>query len=494
LLSNKHQQLLALDFDAIFDDTTALAVNICNCTFVQINVTGFKKHWRYSNNKFSTEIIDIIAPMVALTLKQKEYIEIADLPINDYFNQNQVKHKQDVSYFAGIPLQLCNGDVVGTLCVMDNKSSAHHDQHQAIMHLLANNIITNIELQIKNAQLNSVTKLNELILASTPDLISIKNENFHITQANEAFIRQYPEACDPPIIERIESNKEQNTISEIIENIELPTGDISLFSTKHTHFKNSRGAMSTLSFSRDISVQEELNKLHNTINTDIDEFTSIVSHDLKSPLNAIKNLASWIKEDTKKGMTDDNDKYFEMMDKSVNRMTRLLEDLGHYSKVGRDNEPAKTMQLKLIVTECCDYLVLSKKFIINVVDCEITLPKPTLLLILQHLISNAVKHHDKDHGVITVGCISSKNGYQLSVTDDGPGISPAFHEKIFRIFQTLKSNDELEASGLGLAIIQKALKPHAGKITVKSQVGIGTTFTVNWPLDSQLNKRNSIQN
>jgi signal transduction histidine kinase len=74
------------------------------------------------------------------------------------------------------------------------------------------------------------------------------------------------------------------------------------------------------------------------------------------------------------------------------------------------------------------------------------------------------------------------------VTDDGPGIDPSLHEKIFMKFQTLKPRDEVEGSGLGLAMVKKALANHSGKISIKSDVGKGTTFIVKWPKPEAFNK------
>jgi signal transduction histidine kinase len=97
------------------------------------------------------------------------------------------------------------------------------------------------------------------------------------------------------------------------------------------------------------------------------------------------------------------------------------------------------------------------------------------------LINNAAKHHDKENGIITIDIEEKENQYQISVHDDGPGIEPQYHAKIFEMFQTLKSRDETEGSGMGLAFVRKILTNYGCEITVESRPGQGATFRFTWP-------------
>jgi len=107
--------------------------------------------------------------------------------------------------------------------------------------------------------------------------------------------------------------------------------------------------------------------------------------------------------------------------------------------------------------------------------------------ILGNLISNAIKHHDRDHGTIHVNAEVQQDRVVLSVRDDGPGIELRHQEKIFELFQTLKSRDEVEGSGLGLAIVSKLASHQKGKITLVSDPNKerGSTFVVELPLATQ---------
>lgn len=92
-----------------------------------------------------------------------------------------------------------------------------------------------------------------------------------------------------------------------------------------------------------------------------------------------------------------------------------------------------------------------------------------------------MKHHDREHGRIEVHIDESDpSRVGFSVRDDGPGIPPDMHERVFGMFQTLKSRDEVEGSGIGLAIVAKTVKCFGGEVTVSSE-GRGTTFAFTWP-------------
>jgi len=102
--------------------------------------------------------------------------------------------------------------------------------------------------------------------------------------------------------------------------------------------------------------------------------------------------------------------------------------------------------------------------------------------VFTNLISNALKyHHHPATGTVTVGCDDAGEFYLFSVADDGPGIAPEYHERIFVIFQTLTERDTLESTGVGLAIVKKIVERQGGHIGVKSTEGQGAKFIFTWP-------------
>jgi signal transduction histidine kinase len=113
----------------------------------------------------------------------------------------------------------------------------------------------------------------------------------------------------------------------------------------------------------------------------------------------------------------------------------------------------------------------------------LTTSRTPLELIFKNLIENAIKHHYRADGWIQVSARELDDVIEFSVRDDGPGIEAMFHERIFQVFQTLKSRDEVEGTGVGLAIVKKAVENQGGRLTFISAEGEGTTFQFTWPKD-----------
>jgi signal transduction histidine kinase len=108
--------------------------------------------------------------------------------------------------------------------------------------------------------------------------------------------------------------------------------------------------------------------------------------------------------------------------------------------------------------------------------------RPPLEHVLQNLISNAIKHHDKDKGEVVINAGAVSGVIEFCVSDDGPGIAPEFHKRVFTIFQTLRARDDSEASGVGLSIVQKTVERVGGRVWIDSAPPLrGTKFLFTWP-------------
>jgi signal transduction histidine kinase len=101
--------------------------------------------------------------------------------------------------------------------------------------------------------------------------------------------------------------------------------------------------------------------------------------------------------------------------------------------------------------------------------------------ILMNLVSNAIKHHHRTEGCIEVSVEDCEGDYFFAVKDDGPGIPLRFQDQIFKMFQTLKPRDQVEGSGMGLALVRKNVEVYGGTINLQSAEGQGSTFRFSWP-------------
>lgn len=222
-------------------------------------------------------------------------------------------------------------------------------------------------------------------------------------------------------------------------------------------------------------------------NRELDQFAYVASHDLKTPLRGIHNLATWITEDAGAVLPEPSTEHLVKLRGRVQRMERLLDDLLAYSRVGRREGKAETVQVKALLEEVIYLLTPPDGFTIHLQSDLPTLvtPHTPLELVFRNLIGNAIKHHHQPaQGRIDIGAQDVGNYIEFCVRDNGPGIDPQHHERIFGLFQVLRPRDEIEGSGMGLAIVKKAIEHRKGTIRLQSALGQGTTVYFTWPKTS----------
>ncbi len=221
------------------------------------------------------------------------------------------------------------------------------------------------------------------------------------------------------------------------------------------------------------------------INQELDQFAYVVSHDLKAPLRAIANLSEWIEEDIADSLTDDTRKQMTLLRGRVARMNDLIHGILQYSRVGRIDDDVESVDVNELLQEIIAGLVVPEGFVINIApDMPVfETARIPLSQVFANLLSNAIKyHHQPGQGHVEVGVRKVDDEfYEFSVRDDGPGIAPEYHEKVFGIFQTLNARDEVESTGVGLSIVKKIVETQGGKIIIESAEGEGSTFRFTVP-------------
>lgn len=242
-------------------------------------------------------------------------------------------------------------------------------------------------------------------------------------------------------------------------------------------------------FVRDISErkqrEEQLRQTADDLrrsNQELEVFAYSTSHDLKAPLRAVDHLAQWIADDAGHLLPETSRRDLDLMRQRLARMQRLLDDLLAYSRVGRIKHEVEVVDTANLVRAQVELLGLSADFTVTVGALPVLRTcKPPLEQVFRNLISNAVKHHDRSEGKVEVSATDRGTFVEFVVRDDGPGIAPEFHERIFQMFQTLKPRDQIEGSGMGLALVKKIVEGQGGSIELKSTPGSGTAFLFTWP-------------
>ncbi len=218
-------------------------------------------------------------------------------------------------------------------------------------------------------------------------------------------------------------------------------------------------------------------------NQELDEFACIASHDLQAPLRGIANLADWLSKDLGGQLPAENQQQIDLIQSRVLQMSALINGLLQYARVGREQVDAMTVNVSKIVAEVVETIEPPSEFHIKFAENMPTLRTQVLLLkqVFANLIDNAIKYHDRPNGSVEILATERDYFWQFTVVDDGPGIAPEHHKKIFGIFQTLTGRDNHKGSGVGLAIVQKIVESQGGVVWVDSDLGRGSAFSFTWP-------------
>ena len=213
-------------------------------------------------------------------------------------------------------------------------------------------------------------------------------------------------------------------------------------------------------------------------NQELDEFSYIVSHDLKAPLRGVRSLSEWIEEDLEGKLDPDTQKQMNLLRQRVERMENLIDAVLQYSRAGRVTAPIKNISVKVLLESIIDSLEIPPEFTIEIADNlpQLEIQEIFLEQVFTNLISNAIKHHHRPDGTVKITAKQQEKSYEFAVEDDGPGIADRDKERIFQIFQMLKPAQNTDSTGIGLAIVKKIIEQLGGTLRVESEPGQGTTF------------------
>ncbi len=221
-------------------------------------------------------------------------------------------------------------------------------------------------------------------------------------------------------------------------------------------------------------------------NRELDQFAYVTSHDLKAPLRGIASLAEWLEEDLAPHLDADARKKLGLMRGRVRRMEGLIQGILDYSRAGRAGGKRERVDVRRLVGEIAELLAPAPPAAI-VADAGL----PTLITervaleqVLMNLIGNALKHAGRPDPVVRVEVAETdahSERHEFRVIDNGPGVAPEFRDRIWVIFQTLHARDQVESTGIGLAIVKKIVETRGGRVWVDSAPGGGASFGFTWP-------------
>lgn len=217
---------------------------------------------------------------------------------------------------------------------------------------------------------------------------------------------------------------------------------------------------------------------------EMDEYTYVISHDLKEPLRGIEAFSKFLSDGYRDKLDDNGQHYVDTIRNSTLRMQQLIGDLLKFSRLSQQKNPLTPVGLNAMLM----HVRVNLQFALDQKKAELHVNRlPTILCdatamteVFHNLISNAIKYNDKPLPVVEVGCVEKTNAdsgfieHEFYVRDNGVGIKKDYFDKIFVIFQRLQRDEE--GTGIGLTIVRRVVEWHGGRIWLESTEGQGTTF------------------
>jgi signal transduction histidine kinase len=217
-------------------------------------------------------------------------------------------------------------------------------------------------------------------------------------------------------------------------------------------------------------------------NAELDQFAYVTSHDLKAPLRGIANLSQWIEDDLGEKMDEQGRYHMGLLRGRVRRLENLIDGILHYSRANRHEGSTAEVDVDALVKEIWELLAppSSARLVVGQLPTLSTLKIP-LQQVLMNLMGNAIKYNRDRELTVEVGSQRDGDDWVLYVKDNGIGIAPEFHQRIWQLFQTLEARDKVESTGIGLAVVRKIVESRGGRAWIDSKPGEGAAFYFSWP-------------
>lgn len=218
-------------------------------------------------------------------------------------------------------------------------------------------------------------------------------------------------------------------------------------------------------------------------NAELDQFAYAASHDLRAPLRGISNLASWIDEDLPSTTEAATKEHLRLLKVRAARMDRLINGLLELARVGRARQKPERIDVTELLHETIELAnprEESRIMMIGEMPMLVT-ERAALQQVFLHVITNALQHAGRDDVVVRISAIDRGDEWELAIADNGVGIPPEHHDRVWQLFQTLQSRDVIETTGIGLAIVRKQVDSNGGRAWIDPSTTSGATIRFTWP-------------
>jgi light-regulated signal transduction histidine kinase (bacteriophytochrome) len=220
-------------------------------------------------------------------------------------------------------------------------------------------------------------------------------------------------------------------------------------------------------------------------NRELEQVAYGAAHDLKAPLRGMGTICDWIEDDLADVLTDDARKHIGLLRSRVQRVGAVVDGILAFARVGQTRAQPETVDVAALLRDVVELLQAPDGATIQIGPFMpvARVQRQLLEQVFGNLIGNALKYARRADPRVEVGASEIDRFFEFSVTDNGPGIALQHHERIWSLFQRLESQDDIEGTGVGLALVKKIVEGQGGRVWVESQLGHGATFRFLWPIE-----------
>ncbi len=237
--------------------------------------------------------------------------------------------------------------------------------------------------------------------------------------------------------------------------------------------------------SADITEQKKHQDAIVQLNKELEAFSYSVSHDLRTPLRAITGYSQILQEDYSKLIDDEGRRLLNVISNNAEKMGVLIDDLLRFSRLGKKELQKKETDMHALAAASINEIIRGKAYsaeIKNDINHNVSSDESLMKLVLINLISNALKYSSKkEKPIVEIRSQAKGDEIVFSVKDNGVGFDMRYADKLFGVFQRLHSMEEFEGTGVGLAIVQRIVTKHGGKVWAEAIVNEGATLYFSIP-------------
>lgn len=505
-----------------FDDLTKLAAYICDAPISVISLIDENRQWFMSKFGLDPREMPREFAFCAWTILQDDIMEVPDALLDDRFKSNPlVTGEPKIRFYAGKPLVTANGLKLGTLCVVDNKPRKLSPAQREALTLLSHQAMRLIELRLIAIQQERLTAFNAALVQNAGLAIVATDRQGVITHFNraaegmlgyksdEAIGRLTPQAFHLP--EEI-ATRAQELSAELEQTI---TPGLDVFFTlpqrgeteehEWTYVRKDGSHLSVLIFvtavrdetgelrgyliiGEDISARKKSAAILQARTTalesavkELETFSYSVSHDLRSPLRGIDGWSLALAEDCADDLSETGRGYLDRIRGEAQRLGTTIDNLLNLARVNRGEFSNQSVNLSTLARKVIERFRTAEPD--REIECHVSPDlkakgDPVLLeMLLQNLLGNAWKFTAKSADArLEFGQEETPDGTIFFVRDNGIGFAMNDVEKLFTAFNRLHKPSDFAGTGIGLAIVQRIIHRHGGRVWAQAELDHGAVF------------------